>query len=565
MSGVTQTTALATKPNQSTDRNSETGAGGSPNLPRDMVSSFRIGNSKSRNGCITCKIRRVKCDEIKPCCKRCVSTGRKCDGYNAPKEPLKKKGRKSTQLAAIVLGTRQLLTSPVDVYNPSLDIQTSLSGRRSFHYFRSRNLSSMPGNFEPYFWDNVVLKFSHLYPIVQQSLIALSAIYEEHENSDRMLKGSAISNQYVLQQYTKAVRNLVDYLSSDDQDPTVTLISCLMFVWIEFLQKNLDSGFQHLNSGLKILQDLRKSARLGVSPNGGCRDKEDIFGSLNRSFTRLRVQAAIHGSPSADFTTTSTRDMETVGSIPQSFSTIFECRICLDNEFNAIFGYMRRLRDSDRYSMYAEMGDAAIDYIRVMHIRRLKQWRAATESMMEVPSPQSVSHNSELLYLDLYCTMVTDILETLLSDEMSFDKHLPDFEKMLTLCERLILEHPHEKPPALSFDMGVIPPLFILILKAMDLLRLAPEQEGMWYRDSILKFCEWKVAMEEAGRGDTPSDVFLPESARIYQEHIAEKKTRAGVSVMCINYRTCPASADDLRSVELPAHMEMMQGMGNML
>ena len=36
---------------------------------------------KVRSDCLTCKIRRKKCDEQKPSCHRCVSTGRKCDGY----------------------------------------------------------------------------------------------------------------------------------------------------------------------------------------------------------------------------------------------------------------------------------------------------------------------------------------------------------------------------------------------------------------------------------------------------------------------------------------------------
>ncbi|KAJ9486494.1 hypothetical protein VN97_g6839 [Penicillium thymicola] len=33
---------------------------------------------------MTCKIRRVKCDEEKPHCRRCISTGRQCDGYPHP-------------------------------------------------------------------------------------------------------------------------------------------------------------------------------------------------------------------------------------------------------------------------------------------------------------------------------------------------------------------------------------------------------------------------------------------------------------------------------------------------
>src|ERR1700712_3835315 len=42
----------------------------------------RLGSRiKSNTGCLSCKARKVKCDEDKPVCRRCLSTGRKCDGY----------------------------------------------------------------------------------------------------------------------------------------------------------------------------------------------------------------------------------------------------------------------------------------------------------------------------------------------------------------------------------------------------------------------------------------------------------------------------------------------------
>ncbi|TVY13592.1 Transcriptional regulatory protein moc3 [Lachnellula arida] len=147
-----------------------------------MVSKFRNSGPKSRAGCITCKIRRVKCDETKPCCDKCVSTGRTCDGYKPPKElKVKKSKRSKNNPAAENMLPRDVEATSVTTYVPSLDLQASWPERRSFHYFRSRNLSSMPGNFEPYLWDNLVLQFCHVYPAVQQSLIALGAIYEEHE------------------------------------------------------------------------------------------------------------------------------------------------------------------------------------------------------------------------------------------------------------------------------------------------------------------------------------------------------------------------------------------------
>ncbi|KAM0668102.1 hypothetical protein MY8738_000861 [Beauveria namnaoensis] len=36
---------------------------------------------KVKTGCVTCRVRRVKCDETKPHCKRCTAYGYVCDGY----------------------------------------------------------------------------------------------------------------------------------------------------------------------------------------------------------------------------------------------------------------------------------------------------------------------------------------------------------------------------------------------------------------------------------------------------------------------------------------------------
>ncbi len=38
--------------------------------------------TRSRNGCLTCKRRRRKCDETKPFCMNCLKSGRKCEGYS---------------------------------------------------------------------------------------------------------------------------------------------------------------------------------------------------------------------------------------------------------------------------------------------------------------------------------------------------------------------------------------------------------------------------------------------------------------------------------------------------
>ncbi|KAI1353945.1 hypothetical protein F5Y01DRAFT_33719 [Xylaria sp. FL0043] len=44
----------------------------------------RATHAKARTGCLTCKRRKVKCDEAKPACARCVKSGHRCAGYEIP-------------------------------------------------------------------------------------------------------------------------------------------------------------------------------------------------------------------------------------------------------------------------------------------------------------------------------------------------------------------------------------------------------------------------------------------------------------------------------------------------
>lgn len=77
----------------------------SPNTPMAIGGRKRVVISKpTRNGCRTCRyvtrnrtsnlsradqdrIRKVKCDEARPVCYRCSSTGRTCDGYETSHAP----------------------------------------------------------------------------------------------------------------------------------------------------------------------------------------------------------------------------------------------------------------------------------------------------------------------------------------------------------------------------------------------------------------------------------------------------------------------------------------------
>lgn len=47
-----------------------------------MTATSHPRKTRAATGCLTCRIRKVKCDEAKPSCTKCISTGRTCDGYS---------------------------------------------------------------------------------------------------------------------------------------------------------------------------------------------------------------------------------------------------------------------------------------------------------------------------------------------------------------------------------------------------------------------------------------------------------------------------------------------------
>ncbi|KAH7381910.1 hypothetical protein BKA64DRAFT_727346 [Cadophora sp. MPI-SDFR-AT-0126] len=497
-----------------------TGGEGAAN---EINKRFRRGGPKSRGACIVCKIRRVKCDEIKPTCNRCTSTGRKCEGYAPPiVAPTKPVNRAPSKL----------LPWPSIIPNPSAEPPGDYVQRRSFHYFRARHMAHTPGNFEPAFWETLVLRFSHSFPTVKQSLVALSSMYEEYENNhsssatfDFRFSATAIN------QYNSAVRELVSYIASNKRDSTVTLISCLIFVWIELLQGNFPAAYRHLRSGMKILDDSEAS-QMHLSGNviqrrESLHDVDEIHGSLARSFARLRIQAIVCGQRMPTYSPPNSNNEEDFSSIPVSFTNIFQSRKYLDNEYNCIFDFFRSIRDID-HGNKADM--KAMRGRKDHHLERLQKWEDANRKMAsESVPPQGHPYSSGILYLDLYYTVLSVMLKTMCApSEMVFDDYLAEFQHIYTTSE-ILMQDAIAGIPILSLDMCVIPPLCMIVckcrflplrLKALKLLKSTPDREGMWDRAIIYKLCREKIGIEEQGRGDVPVTEALPEQARIYKKRI---------------------------------------------
>ncbi|KAI6090219.1 hypothetical protein F4821DRAFT_229955 [Hypoxylon rubiginosum] len=160
----------------------------------------RASKPKVRTGCITW-IRRVKCDETKPACTRCTSTGRKCDGYDGQAPPRRKKLlplpadansiaagteprylAKRHELARHSFATACRGNSALRVLRPlAADIEGTEQERQVFHQFRRHaeaGLAMYAASLGPGFWQRLVPQLGHSDAAVRHALIALGASYQ---------------------------------------------------------------------------------------------------------------------------------------------------------------------------------------------------------------------------------------------------------------------------------------------------------------------------------------------------------------------------------------------------
>jgi hypothetical protein len=82
------------------------------------------------NVCPYSRIRRVKCDEAKPHCQRCTSTGRKCDGYATPKASTTAQPR---GMEMVPIGPMRAMSTAGGGF--LLTSECVFLSRRSFHMF----------------------------------------------------------------------------------------------------------------------------------------------------------------------------------------------------------------------------------------------------------------------------------------------------------------------------------------------------------------------------------------------------------------------------------------------
>ncbi|KAK2592806.1 hypothetical protein QQS21_009510 [Conoideocrella luteorostrata] len=206
--------------------------------------------TKVKTGCATCRIRKVKCDEKKPFCQKCVNTGRTCDGYESP-------FRIFTTNSARAGGIKSDIG--LQIIRPTLNEITSQDVNILNRCFSTKTLFDIKLDCEEE--ARQVLQASLTHAPIQHAVMSLRALREDLETSGDSPASMAQQTpcyHYGLQQYSLALGGLASKLSSPSSNELKSaLLCCQIFISIEQVRKNYTAMAQHIIQGLRIMHEHR--------------------------------------------------------------------------------------------------------------------------------------------------------------------------------------------------------------------------------------------------------------------------------------------------------------------
>ncbi|KAF5627425.1 transcriptional regulatory moc3 [Fusarium sp. NRRL 52700] len=214
--------------------------------------------TKVKTGCATCRIRKIKCDEAKPFCEKCVKTGRKCDGYESVFRAFSSTSQPIAKPYATALG------------HDRVKAETLLSSGDLNRYFSTKTIFDveLSCNEEA----EQVLQAALTNDSIRHALLSLRALRENFEpkkegHASGVGEQQRLSYNFGLQQYSKALTCLASNLACPSPDSLKsTLLCCQVLISVEQVRGNFAAMGLHVIRGLNILREYR--ARPYLTANG---------------------------------------------------------------------------------------------------------------------------------------------------------------------------------------------------------------------------------------------------------------------------------------------------------
>ncbi|KAH8703194.1 hypothetical protein BGW36DRAFT_287062 [Talaromyces proteolyticus] len=488
----------------------------------DKERRVRTSHPKVRTGCLTCKRRHKKCDENRPSCRMCISSGRECEGYcTIPDKRTKaaRRVRQSTLHIPIVAKAstaqqfEQDLIIPVTLNSPG-QVDLTQPERWHLNLFRNYTARHCGGYFHDEFWHGLVHQLSEEQPAVRHAVIAMSARHIQFERVQLKHAIDAGQAYLSLQQCNKSIACLRQYLSKAPPGSSrnqVVLTTCVVLVCLALFEEDTNIADYHFQSGYRLLQEWQK--------------ENFSVGSSGPAFIQTFSQLQIHRSTCADPKTFVEDDHPSLPSpdVENSRPTKSHVNAEAVNHFIIVLGWVLLRIDAQGFNIgpaitHIRNGEGAV--LSMLRLWRTQLKRSITIHGDDVPQSDRDALTlfalwSEVIYIKLFTSSEPE------ANEMRYDKFLAHFQRAVVLAKSLIT--PTKGQSALSIFPSVtsiVPPLLFCGFKCRDwlirrqvtlLLRELKGHEDIWVSGPILAL-ERMVEIESEGIGPGEN---IPEASRV--------------------------------------------------
>ncbi|KAE8381702.1 hypothetical protein BDV26DRAFT_278523 [Aspergillus bertholletiae] len=449
------------------------------------LSNSSIRPLRSRLGCKTCKIRKVKCGEEKPNCVRCTSTGRKCE------------------YEGTVAGTFSSTPSTISIqdYPPSLLPNTVWRERRAFAYYFQQAALSIGGGLDVEFWRTAVPQVCRSEPGVWDAIISLSDLFEG-PGQDARSPGQRHRDALVW--YARSVSAVRQRIERGGMDLFVGLISCILFISIEAIQGNEQEALQLYGQGVRLIHTMRAQIASGAVSATKASLLEDAIVPI---FVRLGVIAfTIAHLPVSDLL------LDNAPMLPQEFVSLKCAREAIARLSTEIQLFERNCIEYRHESPTSHMRPEMVERQRTLSVS-LKGWYTAFTALTTGPHAKNVSspqHIGTGALLLTYYEMSLVILATCTSpSHMIYDAYTPNFQNIIEQSSIAFsaLARSDGRQLPFTFEINAGFPLWFTCLRcrepktrrmALALLRRAPQVQAFYNAAGAAALGERVMMLEEA-------------------------------------------------------------------
>ncbi|KAK2593207.1 tRNA-His guanylyltransferase [Conoideocrella luteorostrata] len=379
--------------------------------------------AKVKTGCLTCRARRVKCDETKPSCKRCVSVGRACGGYSSQLTVAEK-------LCTPILQPSGLPALPFYA-------QSSRREEQMFHLLCTEAAVKVAGAFDQDFWSVDVPRATQTYPAIWHASVSLAAVYKRVQNKDQTPESQQLYN-FSLTQYNKSIQQLVfidpQQAELSYQDQETLLLASILFTSICILQEDQETARVHIDSGIQLFNKWRFWEHSAKSPKVHAASTTN---SLVALFTRFELQSSL-STPPKPYWQTITFDKRHA---PSDFTSATEAYYEQQQLLNNLIKVFRTQVVHHIKGNLHFMPDNRLPYR-----YQYRRWKTRFQKL------QNVDHRAKLI-LQMYSHAIEIILYAEAAQaELCWDRYTYAFRRIFSLAKELF----HQETDPNSKNNGAV-------------------------------------------------------------------------------------------------------------